>query len=1566
MATAMTAPPMSHADLSMAASQMAQERQDRLAAGGEQRMTKVEIKEKEEYKLDFKTICLEAAELGRLTRLNEHIIEAVATEKTPEQEWASQGLLAMMETSRLQQQHRLVIQEAARKGRQTKLEEQVTMKKQRQAKKKYSSLQVYEEERKQRELLNQVGAAHLKLDHVISKNKKDYTNDDDDDDDEWEDVDDENKVVHPKIYYESLIRNGNIEEMLNELPRPDLPQKFGKKSQAETTTTNGTNSNASTQSTDSTSSSSTNTKSNRQQPQHQKEEKTIHAMVAQRARARTSRLNWPGSVPRMKEEGCQCPWCQKSSPFQTLAYKKKKQWEEQLEREKQEAERRRIEHERREQERLEQERLALERQLEEEKDMYGYGDQNTHGHLAYGGSGDMSMHDSWTDAGSTDGTTPTSERKHKRGFFGRNKQQRQGGGGGGRRGSILAVFGRKKSSRSTRNLGGGSNDDDSISLASQMSHSFSHNVSSRSIQQQPSSPANTRKPRRNRRGSLLGMFSARSKMEKAVTIAEEPPKPPEPAPRKAPRHGRRGSLMGVLGFAAKPKTKTAMVGSKSDSLADALTTAVIARSERVMDYAENPEQYKTQYGDAPESEEPDYGYGSAAPDSAAAIPEGNEEEEEDDDDGGGGMLAFVKQAHRTSPVRSPGSRQSFKFGENTGGFASRPPLSPSGEDDDDGGMLAVLNKAKSNKDMNTGNDDDDGGMLAVLNRANSNKDISGTVDDDDDGGMLAVLNKANSTNKAKNGPNSNSIMSFSMQNASSDDDSDNMLAFVNKKKSQTNASESEDFGYGDGAPDSAMGDYGYGDGAPDSAIGDYGYGDGAPDSAMGDYGYGDGSPDSDNMLAFVDKNEDFGYGDGAPDSAFVFDDTPGADQLGYGDAAPDSAQKPPEPSEDGAKRKNFKKKKGGWLSKSSRRNKKRLSVSKDGDGANEKPRRNNRRGSILALFSKAPSPSHKEDPSAVKTEEGTSAAAVDKSTAKGRKRRGSIMAAMGFGQQSNEQPPAQQQAPPQPLFRANFPSSNTRTAPAAPPAPATKTVEKRRRGSLLASMGWSRKPAEEGPHQQQAQTAPLPDISVPTAIETSVSTSQSASPPPLYRPKPPEPIKRRTNIRDAAKKMGQQKAMKAKEEEEKAKMAEADAKEKENTEVEKTSSEQSEPEEKDSAKSESKKSIAKSKLSRAKSADAAETMKSKKKSSGKKSKRKSMTDLKEDGGKAPKSMEKSSHSKKSVKKKKKTRKSLSHLTLSDDKTAPPQSDTEKKSSNDSGKLKKQISDSHLESSMRTEEALFIEETVTTSDKAENAAGNANSTGDDDDADGQNDTVGEDEGENSQDASENSTESEDNVKPAEDDKSLEPEEAPAVTSTPSGDTSAAAESEAKETETTDNDVETEQDLDDKETPSVETNEVTGDIAEEKKADEDGAVGKSTTFSGEDKVIESDDEEWEDTDTPLPGTLGDALSSVPQEGDLAKPKTARRVKSDATHKRSKKKKKGSSSDDKSVMSTSTMESSKSRESVRSSKSRKSHKKSSTRNRRSSLESGSNEKEATTISHADKRDRRRSCPDLAPGKT
>lgn len=110
-------------DLAALVASAASEREARLAQGGEKRMTQVVIKEEDEYRHDFKNVAVEAAELGRLTRLNEHVVEAVATEKSAVKDaWQSKGLMAI----EWRTNHMAIIHEAAALGNETKMREYVT------------------------------------------------------------------------------------------------------------------------------------------------------------------------------------------------------------------------------------------------------------------------------------------------------------------------------------------------------------------------------------------------------------------------------------------------------------------------------------------------------------------------------------------------------------------------------------------------------------------------------------------------------------------------------------------------------------------------------------------------------------------------------------------------------------------------------------------------------------------------------------------------------------------------------------------------------------------------------------------------------------------------------------------------------------------------------------------------------------------------------------------------------------------------------------------------------------------------------------------------------------------------------------------------------------------------------------------------------------------------------------------------------------------------------------------------------------------------------------------------
>lgn len=103
-------------DIAALVSSAARDREKRLNEGGEKKMTTI-VKEKEEYKEQFNSIAVEAAELGRLTRLHENVVEAVAVDKDIQQEdaWRSKGLMAI----EWRTNHMSVIHEAAKLGNET-------------------------------------------------------------------------------------------------------------------------------------------------------------------------------------------------------------------------------------------------------------------------------------------------------------------------------------------------------------------------------------------------------------------------------------------------------------------------------------------------------------------------------------------------------------------------------------------------------------------------------------------------------------------------------------------------------------------------------------------------------------------------------------------------------------------------------------------------------------------------------------------------------------------------------------------------------------------------------------------------------------------------------------------------------------------------------------------------------------------------------------------------------------------------------------------------------------------------------------------------------------------------------------------------------------------------------------------------------------------------------------------------------------------------------------------------------------------------------------------------------
>ena len=269
VAAKQSGPPQLSFNLTEMVTKKAKEREERLAAGGEKKMTK--IKEKEEYKKDFVDIALEAAAMGRLTRLNEHSIEAVAQEKTPEEEWKSKGLLAIQWRSN----HMAVIFEAARAGAAFKLPEKVV-----------SNCPEWEEDPEYEEdgltprmqqlldLTTEVGTGQHKVDKLVLGMKE-------------ENAGAESLAIKPMVYYQ------NIEDV--KLPRP-MPPKIDIEKHKK--------------------------KLDEQVRKSKRPLSNISDLVAEKAWERRTRMDRPGALPRMKTF-CACPYCINPTPYQTHAYKEK-------------------------------------------------------------------------------------------------------------------------------------------------------------------------------------------------------------------------------------------------------------------------------------------------------------------------------------------------------------------------------------------------------------------------------------------------------------------------------------------------------------------------------------------------------------------------------------------------------------------------------------------------------------------------------------------------------------------------------------------------------------------------------------------------------------------------------------------------------------------------------------------------------------------------------------------------------------------------------------------------------------------------------------------------------------------------------------------------------------------------------------------------------------------------------------------------------------------------------------------------------------------------------------------
>ena len=256
-------------DMAELITKKAMDREKRLADGGEKKMTK--IKEKEEYRVQFTDICAEAAKMGRMTRLNEHSVEAVAGEKTPEQEWKSNGLLAINWRSN----YMSVIQEAANFGNQIKMPEKIVSNDPNEM--RDVNLDIIEKPMSPRmrqllELNQKVGEGGHKLDHFVHSKKEELKPD-------------MSMIVRPMKTY------SNIEDVV--LPRP-APPRYDPRKQRENL---------------------------KKYAKHvDRPLQSIGNDVAARAWERRARLDRPNALPKMKRV-CDCAFCATASPYQTYAYK---------------------------------------------------------------------------------------------------------------------------------------------------------------------------------------------------------------------------------------------------------------------------------------------------------------------------------------------------------------------------------------------------------------------------------------------------------------------------------------------------------------------------------------------------------------------------------------------------------------------------------------------------------------------------------------------------------------------------------------------------------------------------------------------------------------------------------------------------------------------------------------------------------------------------------------------------------------------------------------------------------------------------------------------------------------------------------------------------------------------------------------------------------------------------------------------------------------------------------------------------------------------------------------------
>lgn len=271
--------PQLSTSMAEAVAKKAADRDKRIQEGGEKRMTVVKEKEQEEYKQTLASIFSDAAKLGRLTRLDEHHVEAVAGQKQAVQAWESKGLLAIQWNYRSKQMS--VIHEAAAAGNAAKLPEHIVSNApEEQRDYDYENLDHDLSPRMMQllELNSRAGTGQNKVDSLVMGRKEERAPD--------------ALLCKPMPSYSS------IEQVI--LPKKRTPRVDPAKAKAFYL--------ARLKAAD-----------NEHRPLT-----SISNDVATLAWERRSRLDRPGQIPRVKQI-CSCPYCFDASPFQTVAYMVKDQ-----------------------------------------------------------------------------------------------------------------------------------------------------------------------------------------------------------------------------------------------------------------------------------------------------------------------------------------------------------------------------------------------------------------------------------------------------------------------------------------------------------------------------------------------------------------------------------------------------------------------------------------------------------------------------------------------------------------------------------------------------------------------------------------------------------------------------------------------------------------------------------------------------------------------------------------------------------------------------------------------------------------------------------------------------------------------------------------------------------------------------------------------------------------------------------------------------------------------------------------------------------------------------------------